>query len=100
MFTKIKQAAVVGAALVSVGWVTFAITPAASALPLPIPQDNPIECPDNPGVHYLRDPQDSRAFYTCADGSQRSHEVCPASMDLELDAGPPRCTSREGFGKP
>lgn len=100
MFAKIKQVAVVGAAVAGVGWVTFVSPAVASAQPLPIPQDDPITCPDSAGVRYLPDPENSQAFYVCADGSQRSHEVCPASMLLDLDATPPRCTSREGFGKP
>ena len=102
MFAKIKQVAAVGAAVAGVGWVTFVSPAVANAQPRPIPQDNPITCPDIAGVRYVSDPDNSHAYYLCADGLQQEHEVCPAATDLDMDKTPPRCAVKEGGygGKP
>jgi hypothetical protein len=100
MLAKIKQVAAVGAAVVGVGWVTFVSPAVANPQPRPIPQDNPITCPDIAGVRYVPDPDNSQAYYVCADGLQQDHEECPAATDLDMDTTPPRCPAKEGYGKP
>jgi class 3 adenylate cyclase len=45
--------------------------------PPPIPRDTDITCPDIAGINYVRDANDSRAFYLCVDGEQKHHFRCP-----------------------
>ena len=101
MFAKIKQVAAVGAAVAGVGWVTVVSPAVANAQPRPIPQDNPITCPDGAGVRNVPDPDNSEAYYVCADGSQQGHEFCPAETHVDVNATLPCRPDREGsVGKP
>ena len=99
MFAKIKQVAAVGAAVAGVGWVIFVSPAVANAQP-PIPKDNPITCPDIAGVRHVPDPDNSQAYYVCADGSQQDRKVCPADTYVDMDAKLPCRSDREGSGKP
>jgi len=99
MFAKVKQVAALGAAVAGVGWVIFVGPAVANAQPRPIPQDNPITCPDIAGVRDVPDPDNSQAYYICADGSQKDHKVCPADTYIEIDATLPCRPDREGSGR-
>ena len=91
MFAKIKQVAAVGAAVAGVGWVTVVSPAVAHTQPLPIPQG--FTCPDIAGVQYLRDPDNSNAYYVCVDGQQQDHKRCPAvTPQVTITPTPPtRC---------
>jgi hypothetical protein len=83
---KIKRvAAVVGLGL---GWVTVVSRGVAHAQPPGIPQD--ITCPDVAGINYVRDANDSNAFYLCVDGEQKHHFRCPR-VTILIMAMPPKC---------
>ncbi len=79
---KIKQVA----AVVGLGWVTVASPGVAHAQPPPIN----ITCPDIAGINYVRDANDSNAFYLCVDGEQRYYFRCPR-VTLLIMAMPPKC---------
>jgi hypothetical protein len=100
MFAKIKQVAAVGAAIAGIGWATVVSPAVANAQPLPIPQANDITCPNIAGTQYLPDPDNSNAYYVCADGVQQGYNVCPADTHLETDKTPPQCPSAGYGGKP
>jgi hypothetical protein len=91
MFVKAKQVAAVGAAVAGIGWVTVVSPAVAHAQPPRIPPGNDFTCPNIPGVQYLQDPDDSNAFYVCADGEQQDHKLCPPDARLAIDLRPPEC---------
>ena len=83
---KIKQVA----AVVGLGWVTVLSPSVAHAQPPHITQEGDITCPDIAGINYVRDANDSRAFYLCVDGEQKHHFRCP-QITLLIMAMPPKC---------
>ena len=89
MLAKVKQVAAVGAAVAGFGWATVVTPAVANAQPLPIPQENGITCPHIAGVQYVPDPDNSDAYYVCADGLQRDHYVCPPITKLDMGTTPP-----------
>lgn len=93
MFTKIRQAAVVGAVVAGVGWVSV-VSPAVAHTQVPrIPTANDITCPGGgvDDVQYVPDPDDSNAFYVCAGGAQQDHRRCPQVTKLDMNTTPPTC---------
>jgi hypothetical protein len=85
MTTKAQVAAIFG-----LGWVTVVSPVVTSAQPPQIPQDTDIICPDIAGINYVRDANDSRAYYLCVDGEQKQRFRCP-QLTLLIMATPPRC---------
>jgi len=83
---KIKQVA----AVVGLGWVTVVSPGVAHAQPPHIPQDTDITCPDIAGINYVRDANNSNAFYLCVDGEQKHHFRCP-QLTILVMAMPPKC---------
>lgn len=83
---KIKQLA----AIVGLGSMIVASPGVAHTLPPHIPQDTDITCPDVAGINYVRDANDSNAFYLCVDGEQHHHFRCPQVTKLIM-AMPPKC---------
>jgi hypothetical protein len=78
------------AAVVGLGWLTVVDPGVAHAQPPHIPQTADITCPDIAGINYVRDANDSRAYYLCVDGEQQHRFRCPQFMLLVM-AMPPRC---------
>jgi hypothetical protein len=99
---SVPALAAVGAAIVGVGWATVVSPAVANAQLLPIPQANDITCPHIAGIQYLPDPDNSNAYYVCADGVQQDHNECPPDAHLDMDQTPPECLSLpKGYeGKP
>ncbi len=83
---KIKQVA----AIVGLGWVIVLSPGVAHAQPPHIPQEGDITCPDIAGINYVRDTNDSKAYYLCVDGEQKHHFRCPPVTVLIM-AMPPKC---------
>jgi hypothetical protein len=83
----ILRTALIAAAIATatVGWAS-----PATAQPPHIPQDTDITCPDIAGINYIRDANDSRAYYLCVDGEQHHHFRCPQVTILVM-AMPPKC---------
>jgi hypothetical protein len=100
MLAKVKQVAAGGAAVASVGWVIVVSPAVVNAQPLPISQDNGITCPHIAGVQYVREPDNSAAYYVCADGLQQDHYVCPPVTKLDMGTTPPTCFPGAYEGKP
>jgi hypothetical protein len=90
MFTRIQYMAAIGATIAGVGWVSAVSPPVAQAQPPQIPPGNSITCPNGGGVQYLPDPGNSNGYYTCENGSQTQHNVCPPVAKLVWGT-PPRC---------
>ena len=90
MFTKIQHIATIGAAIVGVGWVTAVSPPVAQAQPPHIPPGDSITCPQGTGFKYLPDPDNSNGFYTCENGLEIQHVVCPPVVKL-IWGTPPKC---------
>jgi hypothetical protein len=93
MFAKIKQVAAVGAAVAGVGWITVVSPGVAHAQPPRIPPGNNFTCADVPGDNYVKDPDDSDAYYHCVDGVEEHHEKCPGTTYLIMST-PPHCHNR------
>ena len=79
-----------GAAIVGLGWVAVVGPGVGHAQPPHIPQDTDITCPDIAGINYVRDANDSRAYYLCVDGEQKHRFRCPR-ITLLIMAMPPKC---------
>lgn len=90
MFTKIQHVAATGACAVGVGWLSALNAPVAPAQPPYIPPANGISCPSGGGAQYLPDPENSNAWYTCEDGQETQHIICPQIAKLVWGT-PPRC---------
>jgi hypothetical protein len=98
MFAKVKQVAAVGAAVAGVGWVTVVSPAMAHAQPPRIPPGNDFTCPAIAGVQDMQDPDDSNAFYVCADGQQQDRKQCPPDAKLDISMTPPECLT-SGFDR-
>jgi phage tail protein X len=90
VFAKIKQVAVVGAAVASLGWVTAVSPGVAHTQPPRIPQGINITCPDIAGINYLPDPNNSNGYYLCIDGMPQHRYQCPQVTKLVMTT-PPKC---------
>lgn len=90
MFARVKQVAAVGAAVTGLGCVTVASPSVALGQPPQIPQDTDISCPDIAGISYIRDANDSKAYYLCVDGEQKQRFRCP-QVTILIMATPPKC---------
>ena len=88
MFVSAKITQV--AAVVGLGWVTVVSPGVAHAQPPHIPQDTDITCPDIAGINYVRDANDSNAYYLCVDEEQKHHFRCP-QVTILIMAMPPKC---------
>lgn len=86
MFAKAK-AAVCGAAVAGLGWVTMSVV---HPQPPPRPQGTDFVCPDVAGINYVRDPEDVHGFYLCVDGLMRHQFRCPQVTVLVMGM-PPKC---------
>ncbi len=93
MFAALKQVAAVGATVAGVGWVAV-LSPAVSHTQPPRTlAGNNVTCPDGAAeeVQYVRDPDDSNAYYVCEGGLPQQHLRCPAVAKLVMSA-PPKCS--------
>jgi hypothetical protein len=90
MFNRIQYTAAIGATIAGVGWVSAVSPPVAQAQPPHIPPGNNITCPDGGGVQYLPDPDNANGWYTCENGTQTQHNICPAAAKLIMST-PPQC---------
>ena len=86
VFARIRQVA----AVVGLGWVVLVSPGVAHAQPPHIPRDSDTTCPDIAGINYVRDANDSRAYYLCVDGEQKHRFRCPR-ITLLIMAMPPKC---------
>lgn len=89
MFARTKQLAIVGVAA-GLAWVTVANPGAVYAQSPRMHQGDDFTCPDVAGINYVRDPEDSNAYYLCVDGSPRQHARCPQISRLIMGS-PPKC---------
>ena len=89
MFAKIKGAAVVGATVFALGWVT-AVSPGVAYPQPPTPEGNEFTCPDIAGINFVRDPEDAHGYYLCVDGLLSHHYRCP-QVTVLIMGFPPRC---------
>ena len=94
MFAKIKNMAVIGAAVAGIGWLTAVSPPLAYAQPPRIPPGNNITCSDTVGVNCDND------------GSPPQQGQCPpdASADAPADdpsmhSTRPECSPHTSGGK-
>ncbi len=85
---KSKRVAAVGGLVL--GWVTVVSPGVAHAKPPRTPQEIEVICPDIAGINYVRDANDSNAFYLCVDGMERHSFRCPEFTELIM-AMPPKC---------
>lgn len=84
--------------LVGVGWLCAAGPAAAGAVPQPSPvilSFVAFNCPGPGGafggVEYVRDPDDSNAFYVCSGGLPQQRLRCPNDTVLNMNTTPPTC---------
>lgn len=60
-----------------------AVSPSvAQAEPPHIPPGDSITCLEGGGVQWLPDPDNSNGFYTCENGSEIQHVICPPVVKL------------------
>jgi hypothetical protein len=90
MFAGTKQAAVVGAILVALGWVSVVSPGVAYPQPPRPPEGNNFSCPDIAGINFVRDPEDVHEYYLCVDGLLSHHYRCPQLTVLVMGF-PPKC---------
>ncbi|MFY2860829.1 carbohydrate-binding module family 14 protein [Mycobacterium sp. THU-M104] len=88
---KARRVAAVGAAIAGIGSMSVVVSAAAYAQPPTISPADGFACPTGAGLQYVPDPDDSQAFYVCADGKQQDHQKCPPGTVLELNMTPPEC---------
>lgn len=101
MSARARQAAAIGAAIAGIGPASLVSSAAAYAQPPGISPAGEFTCPDGAGLQYVQDPDNSQAFYVCADGKQRDHQECPPGAFLDLNKTPPECLApdKEDFPK-
>jgi len=91
MSFKARRVAAIGAAIAGIGSVSLASSAVAHAQPPHISPAGEFTCPDGAGLQYVQDPDDSQAFYVCADGKEQDHQKCRPGAFLDLTATPPEC---------
>lgn len=107
VLATIKRMAAVGGAVAVAGWVIVMSPAVAHAQPLYMHTGNGITCPgggDVEEVQYVRDPDNSNAYYVCANGLPQQHRRCQPGFRLNMNSRPPMCFagvklfSRDGGG--
>lgn len=91
MSFRARQVAAVGAAIAGIGSVSLSSSAVAYAQPPLISPASEFTCPDTAGLQYVQDPDDSQAYYVCADGKQQDHQQCRPGAFLNLNVTPPEC---------
>ncbi len=97
---KARRVAAFGAAIAGIGSVSVLGSAAAFAESPRVSPADGFACPTGAGLQYVPDPDDSQAYYVCADGKQQDHQQCPPDTFLELNRTPPECLTPDPVDYP